>query len=232
MNTGTNKMVNQQNKTGLQKDVFLADEADQWFERNKLALSPDRSDNVVEAISAAGIRPRSVLEIGCANGWRLNRLHQLFGAACVGVDPSSKAITQGIETFPGLDLRVGSADELPGDAGEYDLVIFGFCFYLIDPILHFRCVAEADRVLLDNGFLVISDFLAPIPYHNVYSHREGVRSFKLDFSRYFLAHPAYNLIYRALDQGKSDLHNPDRREGVDILVKCLSTAFPFNPFTK
>lgn len=215
-----------------QRDIFLSDEADQWFDRNKTALVPDRPDPVFEAVSYVGIQPRRILEIGCANGWRLNRLHQKFGAECVGIDPSGKAITQGRETFPALDLRVGSADELPGATGEYDLVIFGFCLYLIDPNLHFRCIAEADRVLGDKGFLAIFDFLAPVPYHNIYSHREGVRSFKHEFSRYFLAHPAYNLIHRALDHGKSDLLDPDRREGVDILVKSLDNAFPFNPFAK
>lgn len=215
-----------------QRDIFLSDEADQWFERNKMALTLDRPDSVVETVSVIGIKPQRILEIGCANGWRLNHMQQLFGAECVGIDPSGKAIAQGKDAFPELDLRVGSADELPGTAGEYDLVIFGFCFYLIDPVLHFRCIAEADRVLQDDGFLAISDFLVPIPYHNVYSHREGVRSFKLEFSRYFLAHPAYNLIHRTLNHDKSDLFNPDRREGVDILVKSLANAFPFNPFAK
>ncbi|HOL64126.1 MAG TPA: class I SAM-dependent methyltransferase [Accumulibacter sp.] len=214
----------------FQRDVFLADEADQWFARNKSVLALERDDLVINSLSLVVSKPRRILEIGCANGWRLDRLHQLYAAECVGIDPSGKAVAQGREIFPALDLRVGSADAIPDIDGQFDVVIFGFCFYLIDPVLHFRCVAEADRVLSDNGILVISDFLTPIPYHNVYSHREGVRSYKLEFCRYFLAHPAYNLIHRTLNHQKSDLFNPDHREGVDILIKSLSNAFPANPF--
>jgi ubiquinone/menaquinone biosynthesis C-methylase UbiE len=225
-------MDNQTNSSPFQRDIFLAEEADQWFERNKKALESDRRDSVTDAVSSVGLRPKRILEIGCANGWRLDRLHRIYGAECVGIDPSGKAIAQGREEYAGLDLRVGSADQIPCQEMGFDLVIFGFCFYLVDPVLHFRCVAEADRVLQDGGALVISDFLAPIPYHNIYSHREGIRSFKLEFSRYFLAHPAYNLIHRALDLSKTELFNPDRREGVDILIKSLGNAFPFNPFAK
>jgi adenylyltransferase/sulfurtransferase len=39
-----------------------------------------------------------------------------------------------------------------------DLVLFGFCLYLVDRKLISRVVAEADRVLKDTGFLGIVDF--------------------------------------------------------------------------
>lgn len=216
--------------TSLQRDIFLDGEADQWFERNKVALESNRRDPVADVLSVVGVHPRRVLEIGCANGWRLNRLKQLFNAECIGIDPSSKAVEQGLKEFPGVNLSVGAADRIPFGPQEFDLVIFGFCFYLIDPILHFQCVAEADRVLADGGMLVISDFLTPFPYHNNYSHLEGVRSHKLEFSRYFLAHPAYNLIHRTLNHSQSELMNPDRREGIDVLVKNMHCAFPPNPY--
>lgn len=218
--------------SSLQRDIFLAGEADQWFERNKAVLDSNRGDPVADALKIIGVKPKRVLEIGCANGWRLSRLRQAFTAECVGIDPSSRAIEQGLKEFAGIDLRVGAADRIPFAAREFDLVIFGFCFYLIDPDLHFQCVAEADRVLCDGGVLVISDFLTPFPYHNNYSHLDGVRSHKLEFSRYFLAHPGYNLIHRTLNHAQSELMNPDRREGIDILVKNMSCAFPPNPYKR
>jgi ubiquinone/menaquinone biosynthesis C-methylase UbiE len=220
------------NATSFQRDVFLAEEADQWFERNKERLTADRKDCLLEAINTIGLRPKRILEIGCANGWRLHQLHQSLGAQCVGLDPSQKAIAQGRRQFAGLDLRVGCADRIDCSDGTFDLVIFGFCFYLIDPTFHFRCVAEADRVLQDGGALAIHDFVVPMPYYNVYSHREGIRSYKIEVARYFLAHPAYSLIHRVLDYTRSELLNPDRREGVDILIKGLATAFPLNPFAE
>lgn len=213
----------------IQRDVFTSGEADRWFERNRLVLKPQRDDPIVRAVEVLGLRPQRILEIGCANGWRLERLRLLCGADCWGIEPSAKAIAEGQARFDQLKLSVGTADILPYDAGAFDLVIFGFCFYLIDPTLHLRAVAEADRVLADTGMLAIFDFLTPRPYANPYSHKAGVQSHKFEFSRYFLAHPAYALIHRALDVAKGGLADPDSREAVDVLVKDMARAFPANP---
>lgn len=218
--------------TLVQKGTFLEIEADQWFQRNRSQLSPDRGDLVTDALVGIGAKPTRVLEIGCANGWRLDRLRRRFSCTCSGVEPSSQAIQEGRSSFPDLDLRVGTADELPFEAGSFDLVVYGFCLYLVDPSLHLRCVAEGDRVLRDGGLLLVFDFVVPFPYHNPYAHHPGLSSYKLEFSRYFLAHPAYNLVHRQLDLRKSDLLDPDRREGVDVLLKNMKHAFPMNPYSR
>jgi ubiquinone/menaquinone biosynthesis C-methylase UbiE len=213
-----------------QKNVFLTEEADKWFERNSAHLVPDRDDVAIEALNRAKVKPERILEIGCANGYRLFTLKKLLDAQCFGIELSQKAVDAGQRKFPSLNLQVGSADSLPYEDNSFDLVIFGFCFYIIDPKLHLRCVAEADRVLQDGGMMAIFDFQSPIPYHNTYSHQPGIRTYKLEFSRFFLAHPGYSLVSRLLDNRKSELHNFDLREGVDLLVKNLANAFPPNPF--
>lgn len=217
-------------KGKAQRDVFLGGEADQWFERNRSVLNPERDDIVVAALEYLGARPKRILEIGCANGWRLERLRTLFHAECAGIEPSDTAVEEGRGRFAELELSVGTADSLGHQAGAFDLVIFGFCFYLVDPALHFKVVAEADRVLADGGMLAIFDFLPPTPYYNDYAHKPGMRAHKLDFSRYFLAHPGFTLVHRALDIAKGDITDPDRREGVDVLIKSMPHAFHANPF--
>ena len=87
-----------------QKNVFMSREGNEWYERNKSAILGKSlaSDPIFKALEYLGSKPARILEIGCANGWRLAQLAQLaqlaehYGARCYGVDPSASAI-QGIE---------------------------------------------------------------------------------------------------------------------------------------
>jgi SAM-dependent methyltransferase len=211
-----------------QKHIFLESEGDAWFARNQQHLRALDQDIVLSTLREVGVAPKSVLEIGCANGYRVASICKEFGATGCGIDPSAMAVTDGRCRYPSLSLGVGTADRLPFAEGQFDLVIFGFCLYLVDPRLHLRCVAEADRVLADGGLLAIYDFIEPIPFQNKYVHREGVRSYKMEFSRYFLASPAYRLLRRNMNI--PGLPQPDQSIGVDVLSKNLGTAFPPNPF--
>ncbi|OKO76734.1 hypothetical protein AC629_32525 [Bradyrhizobium sp. NAS80.1] len=211
-----------------QKEVFLQSEGDAWYARNQEYLRGSGPDIVLTTLQEIGISPKSVLEIGCANGYRIAGICEQFGARGFGIEPSSNAVADGRSRYPALSLDVGTADRLPFADGQFDLVIFGFCLYLVDPRLHLRCVAEADRVLADHGFLVIYDFIEPVPYHNRYAHLEGVCSYKMEFSRYFLASPAYRLLRRNMIGPGAP--KPDDSVGVDFLSKNLTAAFPPNPF--
>ena len=213
-----------------QKSLFLDGEADKWFERNVDDLSEGNDDVLVEAIQRMGIKADKILEIGSANGHRLNALAEQLNADGFGVDPSAQAIKDGSEKYPGLTLTVGTADDLPFTDEFFDLVIFGFCFYLVDPKHHFRAVAEADRILKNGGAMIIFDFMAPCAYHNEYTHLEGVKAYKMDIQRYFTAHPGYHLVQRLLKTVDGDYANIDRREGVDVLIKSYDEAFPRNPY--
>jgi SAM-dependent methyltransferase len=214
--------------TRSQKDVFLESEGDAWYGRNLQYLRAADQDVVLTTLRQLQVTPKSVLEIGCANGYRLAQICEQFGAAGFGVEPSGKAVADGRGRYPSLSLAVGTADVLPFADGQFDLVIFGFCLYLVDPRLHFRCVAEADRVLADGGLLLIHDFIEPVPYYNEYAHRPGIRSYKMEFSRYFLACPAYRLLQRNMVEGR--IAKSDHSVGIDVLWKNHATAFRSNPF--
>lgn len=216
-----------------QTDTFLKSEGDAWFSRNATVLKEDRDDIVLRVLKHLKVAPKRVMEIGAANGYRLAALERLYGAQCAGVEPSAKAVEEGKTRYPSVDLRVGAADSLPFEDGAFDLVIVGFCMYLVDPELHFRTVAEADRVLAEGGQLVIFDFQTPAPYFNDYAHLEGMRAHKMDFSSLFTAHPSYSLVHRELNQADGDTYmDLDRREGVDVLTKNMSRAFPPNPYKR
>lgn len=77
-----------------QKNVFMAQEGNEWYKRNKTAILEKSlaSDPIFKALEYLGSKPARILEIGCANGWRLAQLAEHFGAQCHGIDPSACAI--------------------------------------------------------------------------------------------------------------------------------------------
>src|SRR6516164_4901012 len=166
-----------------QKDIFLAGEGDAWFERNRGLLNDDNQvDPVLQCLAEMRPYPDRVLEVGCSNGWGLNKIHAAGASICSGIDPSRRAIELGKQLYSKIELSVGTADKLP-DGEVFDVVIYGFCLYLCDPADHFRILAEGDRVLRDGGALLIYDFDPSVPYRNEYVHRPGVFSYKLDYAK-------------------------------------------------
>ncbi len=175
-----------------QKDIFLKDEGDAWFQRNLGDLG--KSDPVTDAIVNAGIKPKYVLEVGCANGWRLDKLRTIFNCGIMGVEPSMKA---GIAA---AQLRVPvhqmTASCIPVSQHGYDLLIYGFCLYLADPDDWLLIASEGDRALAPGGHLVIHDFWVDPDAVSArrYEHRDGVLSYHFDFCRLWLSHPCYSVI--------------------------------------
>lgn len=223
-----------------QRETFLQSEGDEWYARNKAALAAEdkaRAHDPVLAMlhSMPHIRPRSILEVGCGNGWRLEALRQMYASAnCTGIEPSATALKDGALRYPELQLHRGTADELPFETGSFDLVMLGFCLYLCDRTDLFRIAAETDRVLGDGGTIIVFDFCPPIPYRNVYVHQPGLHAYKMDYARMFLWNPAYvRLAHSTVTHaGFKGIEDPNERLGVTVLRKDLATAFPPNPYTR
>ncbi len=183
----------------MQKRAFRNGEGDAWWARNskRLVYRYGYTEPVMMAVMDLP-QPRSVLEIGCAGGGRLALLWAHMDADCSGIDPSREAIEAGREQWPELNLKVATADKLPHLDDSFDIVIFGFCLYLVDRGDLFKVVSEADRVLRDGGHLVIYDFAAHTPHRVAYHHRDGIYSYKADYAALFAANPAYTRVSETL----------------------------------
>ena len=88
----------------------------------------------------------------------------------------------------------GTADRLPYRDGLFDVVVFGFCLYLCDREDLFRIASEADRVLNDQGWLIIHDFYSPVPTRRDYHHKTGIYSYKMDYKTLFEWHPSIHVL--------------------------------------
>jgi len=213
-----------------QTSLFVAAEGDNWFERNRDVLRRRANTSVeiplsmiTEIVPPGG----SVLEIGCSNGSNLADLSRRISIRGYGVDPSAKAVADGAGSMPGIELSVGTANALPYPNGHFDVVWFGFCLYLVDRSRLTASVAEADRVLRDNGYLVITDFDPPHPCRRRYHHLEGVHSYKADYSKLFLANPAYTLVAKRSYSHAGPGFDPDPNERVAtwVLAKSMTNAY-------
>jgi SAM-dependent methyltransferase len=209
-----------------QKAAFVAGEADEYFCRNVEALTKihDRAlaDPTVDPILRAliDIKPASILEIGAANGWRLDVALRLWGTRGVGIEPSREAVADGALRYPGIALHAGTADQMPVESAAFDCVVFGFCLYLCDRSDLFYIAAEANRVLKPGGYLAILDFYPPVPYRNPYAHRQGLFSHKMDHGTLWSWHPDYSIWRHEVlaHEGKS-ADDPDERLAVTVLKK-------------
>lgn len=196
-----------------QSEIMMESEGDAWFGRNLENLG--QTDPVAEAINSCGLLPRVVLEIGSANGWRLEKLRARYGCDVIGIEPSMNACQKArVPTYQ------ATADGLPVESGMFDLVIYGFALYLADPCDWFKIVAEGDRVLRPGGHLIVHDFATAFPFARKYEHREGLMSYHINFSKLWLANPLYTLVTR---------HHPNFEESVTVLKKLPVDTIEVRP---
>jgi ubiquinone/menaquinone biosynthesis C-methylase UbiE len=216
-----------------QKEIFLSGEGDSWFDRNdNLDLNIRiKEDLILNEIERLQIKPKSVLEVGCAEGWRLNVVSQRLGVQCTGFDPSSKAIAAGNALYPNVNLKVGTAEKIEMENNSVDLLILGFCLYLCDRDELFSIAKEADRVLRDKGVIIILDFYSEAPYRNSYSHKEGVYTYKMDYTKMFTWNPIYSVLSSIISSHSNEkiVYEKDERISVSTLMKSNDNAYMERP---
>ena len=208
-----------------QKDIFIKKEGNNWFQRNQEVISErDYSNDTVCLMIQENYPNQSmkILEVGCSSGQRLNYLAGLGYPVC-GIEPSELAVIEARKN--GLNVYQGTADNLNLDNDSVDILIFGFCLYLVDPSDYFKVVSEAYRVLADNGVIIIHDFAPKVHYKNAYKHFEGVNSYKFDFAQILLTHPHLvlrNKIMELHSKLTSDVSNQDEWVQISTISKHKS----------
>ena len=216
-----------------QKEIFLQNEGNMWFHRNIETLNSTEDFIDINILSKYLINKMNILEVGCSNGHKLNYLREKNSEKIVnlyGIDPSEKSINHGKEAFNNIELKVGTADRLDYIDNFFDMIIVGFCMYLVDRNLLYKSIAEIDRVLKPNGIIVITDFDPPYPICQKYHHNEHILSYKNNYYNFFTAGNHYSVIEKIQYTHKKNTYSTkvNDRVGTTILLKeSIETIYRF-----
>jgi SAM-dependent methyltransferase len=118
------------------------------------------------ARSSLGREGGRVLNIGVGSG-DLERILLERGWRVASLDPSAKALASLADTS--IDARVGYAQDMPFDAGSFDVVVASEVLEHIEPTTRSRALEQIARVLLPRGWLIGS-----VPYREVLSDHEVI----------------------------------------------------------
>jgi len=213
------------------EEIFLKKEGDNWFKRNKgTAWEGGRWDPPLYLMEQYSLRPKRVLEIGCSNGWRLAEIIKKHHVKCVGVEPSPLAIKEGKKKNSKVIFKRGIASSLPLEE-TFDLVIINFVLHWVSREFLFKVIAEIDRVVADEGYLIIGDFLPDNPTKVRYHHlpKEEVYTYKQDYTQIFTVSALYQRVATiSFDHEKyllSSKTNSQHRGGCSLLRKSSKYNF-------
>lgn len=183
---------------------------------------------ILHAIQPIG----SILEIGCTNGFRLNKARHSFGSEVTGLDASPAAIAEGKRLFPGVELTQGIA---PRDLGRlrdryFDVVVLGHFLYLLPRSEIFELAAIVDRFVKPDGHLIVMDFISEQPMSAPYTHESDLAVYKHDPSSPWSWSPTYALVSRQIYSNSNVSEaalNPGSWQTVDVLRKLsIQDAYP------
>ena len=140
------------------KNLYLLKlKANKYFKRNPNV----QKDNygIINLCSINNLKPKSILEIGCANGIRLNDYSNILRSKTnYGIDISSNAIKDAKKKFKKLHFLKMSSLEINKIKKNFDLIICGFFLYMLDREEIFNQFDLIYRKLNKNGYLIIEDF--------------------------------------------------------------------------
>ena len=215
-----------------QDKIFADFEGDRWFARNNPQLEKfdPRVDPVCRLIELYGLKPRKVIEVGAANGVRLEVIRQRYQSNVIAIDVSSQALADGRSKFPHIKFVRGVAHAIPTKE-IFDLVIVNFVFHWIDRSNLLRSVGEIDCVVMDGGFLVIGDFypsnFTKVRYHH--SPDDEVYTYKQNYAAIFEASGLYSHVCLLTEEHSSGGFegevSEDGRRGAWLLHKKLGERY-------
>lgn len=149
--------------------MFNQSDANAWYQRN---LNDFELHDVSMSMTLGHIKTlKSVVEIGCADGYRLDHLQMLYTCAAYGCDLSSEAIEAGKAKYSHVDLQVCDMTQLNYADGMADLVIArGVLMYLPHKQL-VKALSEMIRV--SSKYILIRDWFADTPFKTEFGFSPG-----------------------------------------------------------
>ena len=151
------------------------------------------NDVILQNFKSKQLNNLNILEIGCSTGWRLHKLHQMYPENnYYGLEPSTEALK--IISNDNIKFNVGTCDEMNMyENNKFDIILIPFVFMYIDRELLFKSIYEIDRILKNNGQLIITDFYSNRQRKNGYKYINNSYIYKQNFYEIFLSSKNYFL---------------------------------------
>lgn len=172
--------------------------ADQYFLRNIHLYNDDLFDQkIANLIKINNVKADKVLEIGCANGNKLNQYSKLLKSKKnYGVDLSKKAILNGKKKYKNLNLLNISSLEIDKIKLNFDLIICGFFLYHLDRELLFQQFDLISKKLNKKGFLLIVDFDPLFKHSNKDFNEKNLVVYKMSYDNFLVESGLFEVIYK------------------------------------
>jgi ubiquinone/menaquinone biosynthesis C-methylase UbiE len=181
-----------------QDDIFLNDEGNRWYERNRshLGSADMRKDLICRLLGLYGIVPKIVLEVGASDGYRLAFLREQFGCEVHGAEPSQEAIDEGSKKYPQVHFQKATAATMVYPQEYFDLIILNFVLHWVDRGTLLRSIATVDSCLKTGGYLILGDFQVPHFMKRQYHHLPAgeVFTYKMMYKNIFLSTGLYQEV--------------------------------------
>jgi ubiquinone/menaquinone biosynthesis C-methylase UbiE len=177
----------------MNKNIFINCEGNNWFLRNKDIILQNK-DIILQNFDVTKYNNMNILEVGCSNGWRLNELYNINHTNnYYGFDPSEDSIKYGLNNFKDINLFVDTIDNINLTDNFCDIILIPFVFMYVDRNLLLKSIAEIDRILKNNGLLIITDFYSNRQRKNLYKHIQNMYIYKQNYYEIFLSTKNYFL---------------------------------------
>ena len=177
-------------------DLIRKKEADKYFVRNKDSLSV-KDEKIFNLIKINSIKANNILEIGCANGNRLNQYSKLCKSKkSYGVDISRKSILDGKRRYKDLKLLNISSIEIDKIKVNFDFIICGFFLYHLDRELIFKQFDLIHEKLSKNGLLLIWNFDPLFKHSNKDSNTKKLITFKMSYDNFLVESGLFEIAYK------------------------------------
>lgn len=120
----------------------------------------------------------------------------------------------------GVRLCKGYSKSLPYEDNSFDMIIVGFCLYMISRDDIISTVGEIDRVLRSGGIVALSDFETIHPYTRENKHNKDVFTYKKDYAELFKPF-GYTLVEKRSHSYETDyfVRDMQKRSSTQFLYK-------------
>lgn len=184
-----------------QEKLFIEEQADAYFDRNftKDIQAASKEHKIIQLIKTIDLpKTGNLIDLGGAAGSVAAGIIKIFpdwkGTV---LEPSQKATKAGSKIFPWIDFICGSVakkKDMPNKV--FDLAIISMVFSWIDRGLLSQAIANIDSLVKPSGHIIIRDFYTPFPRANNYHHKDGIFTYKQDYTSPFKSLNIYTEIYR------------------------------------